>query len=277
MKRLETHVISQVALAIGATFLIGIPSLGIPTLEQLGLGTAPAHSRPWSDIEQSGELRIGVKSDLPPLAWQDESGEWQGFEIAIARQLAYQLLGDEQAVEFVPLTNPERLDAVINDRVDLAIAQLGISTARIRHVSLTLPYYLDGTAIVVPESSSLSSSLELTTEDIAVLTGSTAVATLNTLSPELETVGTGSYQDSVDALQTGRVDAVAADASVMTGWVQDEAGYRLLTPLLSGSGLAIALPKGNQYSELRRRVNLEMQALADSGWFEQQAEAWGLP
>ncbi|MGK7912142.1 MAG: transporter substrate-binding domain-containing protein [Synechococcus sp.] len=267
MKRLNFRRIGQVVLAIGATFLIGIPCFE----------TTPVNARPWADIENSGALRVGVKVDLPPLAWQDESGEWQGFEIEIARQLAQQLLGDEGAVEFVPLRNQERLDAVIDDRVDMAIAQIGITTARIRQVSLTLPYYLDGTAIVVPESSSLSSSLQLSTEAIAVLKGSTAVATLNTLSSELETVGTESYRDSVDALETGRVDGVAADASVMTGWVREEAGYRMLTPLLSGSGLAIALPKGNQYSELRRRVNVEMQELADSGWLEQQAEEWGLP
>ncbi|MEL7085796.1 MAG: transporter substrate-binding domain-containing protein [Cyanobacteria bacterium J06597_1] len=272
MKRLEPKATSQVVLSIGTTFLIGTLGLGTS-----GLGFVPAYSRPWADIEQSGRLRVGVKTDLPPLAWQDESGEWQGLEIAITRQLANQLLGDENAVEFVPLANQERVEAVIDDRVDMAIAQIGITTARIRRVNLTLPYYLDGTAIVVPDSSPLSSSLGLSTEAIAVLQDSTAVATLNTLSPELETVGTESYLDSVDALQIGRVDGVAADASVMAGWVQEEAGYRLLTPLLSGSGLAIALPKGNQYSELRRRVNVEMQELADSGWFEQQAEAWGLP
>lgn len=267
MKRLSSIKIGQVALAIGATFLIDI----------FALGASPTTARPWTDIERSGELRIGVKADLPPLAWQDESGEWQGFEIAIARQLAQQLLGDNRAVEFVPLANQERLEAVIADRVDLAIAQIGITTARIRQVSLTLPYYLDGTAIVVPESSPLLSSLELSTEAIAVLKGSTSIATLNTLSSNVEIVGTDSYRDSVDALLAQQVDAMAADASVMAGWVQEEAGYRLLPPLLSGSGLAVALPKGNQYSELRRRVNVEMQELADSGWFEQQAEAWGLP
>ena len=267
MKRLVLKIVSQVALAIGATFLV----------DGLLLAVAPASSRPWTDIEQSGLLRVGVKDNLPPLAWQDESGDWQGFEIAIARQLAQQLLGDDRAVEFVPLTNQERLEAVIDDRVDMAIAQIGITTGRIRQVNLTLPYYLDGTAIVVPETSSLLSSLELTTEAIAVLKGSAAIATLNTLSSELDIIGTESYRDSVDALLAGEVDGVAADASIMAGWVQEESAYRMLTPLLSGSGLAIALPKGNQYSDLRRRVNLEMQAMADSDWFDRQAEGWGLP
>ena len=240
-------------------------------------GSVKATARPWNEIERSEVLRVAVKSDLPPLAWQDESAEWQGFEIAIGRQLAEILLGDEGAIEFIPVTNQERLNAVIEDRVDLAIAQIGITLNRIRLVNLTLPYYLDGTTVVVPNGTSLTSSLELTTEAIAVLEGSTAVATLNSLSPQLETVGSSSYQEMLDALQRGKVDGVAADVSVMAGWVADNPDYKLLLPLLSGSGLAVALPKGNQYSELRRRVHEAMQSLSDRGWFEQQARAWGLP
>ena len=63
----------------------------------------------------------------------------------------------------------------------------------------------------------------------------------------------------------------------MAGWVPEHPDYKLLTPLMSGSGLAVALPKGNQYAELRQLVHAEMQRLADSGWFEQQASNWGLP
>ncbi|MGK7906438.1 MAG: transporter substrate-binding domain-containing protein [Synechococcus sp.] len=240
------------------------------------LANSLVQARPWQDIQQSGVLRVAVKDNSPPLAWQDNQ-EWQGFEVDIARQLAESLLGDEQAVEFVAVNNQERLEIVAADRVDLAIAQIGITLGRIRLVSLTVPYYLDGTAVVVPRSSPLASTSELTTEAIAVIEGSTAVATLNTLHPEVEIVGTSSYQASLEALQTGKVDAVAADASIMAGWVPEHPDYKLLTPLMSGSGLAVALPKGNQYAELRQLVHVEMQRLADSGWFEQQASNWGLP
>ena len=251
-----------VVLTIGATFTVG---------------SVTVTARPWREIEQSTVLRVAVKADLPPLAWQDESIEWQGFEIAIGRQLAGLLLGDEGAIEFVPVTNQERLEAVIEDRVDLAIAQIGITLNRIRTVNFTLPYYLDGTTVVVPDRSPLSSPLQLSAEAIAVLEGSSAVATLNTLSPQIETVGADSYQELLEALQQGKVDGVAADASVMAGWVANNPNYKLLTPVLSGSGLAVALPKGNQYSELRRRVHDAMKSLSDSGWFERQARAWGLP
>ena len=72
-----------------------------------------------------------------------------GFEIDIARRLAADLLGDETAVEFVPVSNVERLDAVLEGRVDIAIAAITLTESRRRLVNFSDPYYLDGTAFLV--------------------------------------------------------------------------------------------------------------------------------
>ena len=268
----------QVTLLAGVTFVMSaiVPNPIAPNVRTV------ANARPWEDIVNSGILRVGVKDNLPPLAWQsgDDAGNpdaWEGFEIEIARELADRLLGDADAVAFVPLQNHDRLDAVIDDRVDLAIAQIGITVDRLRLVSMTEPYYLDGTTVVVPADSELESTLDLQEEAIAVLAGSTAVATLNARFQDLTLVSVSSYREGGGALQSERIDGFAADASVMAGWVAENPDYRLLTPLLSGSGLAIALPKGNQYSELRRQVHREMRELSESGWFEERAAEWRLP
>lgn len=47
-----------------------------------------------------------------------------GFEIDLARRLAQDLLGDPQAVRLVPLAHRDRLYALLNDEVDLVVAQL---------------------------------------------------------------------------------------------------------------------------------------------------------
>ena len=282
MRSPATHFL-LVTLLAGVTFVIsgGRFSLWPQAYVSSNRSTA-AVARPWDEITEAGRLRVGVKDNLPPLAWQTPNSTtsdltWQGFEIEIVRELARRLLGNADAVTFVPLHNRDRLNAAIEDRVDFAIGQIGITADRLRLVSLTEPYYLDGTTVVVANDAPLQSTLDLTTQTIAVLEGSTAVATLNTMAPELILVAVSSYQEGVEALQHDRVDGFAADASVMTGWLLENPDYRLLDPLLAGSGLAIALPKGNQYSELRRQVHLHMQALSESGWFEERARAWGLP
>ena len=57
------------------------------------------------DIESRGRLIVAVKDNWYPLGYRDGTGELRGFEIDLARRLALDLLGDETAVEFRPVSN----------------------------------------------------------------------------------------------------------------------------------------------------------------------------
>nr|WP_319423687.1 transporter substrate-binding domain-containing protein [Pleurocapsa sp. FMAR1] len=54
-------------------------------------------------------------------AFINKKGNLVGLEIDIAHKLAEELLGDAEAVEFLPVTNKERLQVVLDERVDMAI------------------------------------------------------------------------------------------------------------------------------------------------------------
>ncbi|MEM1310469.1 MAG: transporter substrate-binding domain-containing protein, partial [Cyanobacteria bacterium P01_H01_bin.153] len=68
-----------------------------------------------------------------------------------------------------------------------------------------------------------------------------------------------------------------ADLTVLSGWVQEYPDYRLLPGVLTAEPLAIVMPKGNQYIELRRFVNEEIEEWHADGWLEERTTAWGLP
>lgn len=80
-----------------------------------------------------------------------------GFEIDIARGLARELLGDENAVVFVPLFNQQRLLAVIDNQVDFVIASVTLNSSRQQVVDFSDYYYLSATGIVVKADSPFSS------------------------------------------------------------------------------------------------------------------------
>ena len=84
--------------------------------------TRTAVAAELSEIRDRGHLIIGIKNNRPPLGFVNEAGEISGFEVDIARQLAADLLGDASAIEFVPLSNVDRLNSVLEERVDIAIA-----------------------------------------------------------------------------------------------------------------------------------------------------------
>ena len=231
-----------------------------------------------SEIRDRGHLIIGIKSNRPPLGFVDEAGEISGFEVDIARQLAADLLGDASAIEFVPLSNVDRLNAVLEERVDIAIAAITLTEPRRRLVSFSDPYYLDGTAFIV--SSDIQTLRDLSTRRIGLLNRSSTVAHVRYLFPSAQLVGVSSYREGQSLLERGDVDAYAGDASVLTGWLSTQpalAEYVLLPNLISAEPLVVAIPKGTQNDELRTAINQSIRRWYAEDWLQERTDYWNLP
>lgn len=237
--------------------------------------TSSVEAAELSEIQDRGYLIVGVKDNLRPLGFRDDQSQLQGFEIDLARQLAADLLGDAQAVEFKPLLNQERLDALLNDEVDVLIARMSITDARTRLVTFSRPYYVDGAAFITRDST-IQSLRDLRQRTIAVLTGSDTIPTIRSLLPSVRLQGVETYTEAQTLLESGQIDVFAADATVLTGWAQEAPEYHLIPTLISAEALAIAMPKGAQYDKLRREVNKAVERWQTNGWLRQRIAAWGL-
>ncbi|MFQ3613615.1 MAG: transporter substrate-binding domain-containing protein, partial [Cyanobacteriota bacterium] len=225
----------------------------------------------------SGRVRIAVKDNLRPLGFRDPQGELQGFEIELAQEMGSRLLGSEQVVELIPVSNLDRLEALIENRVDLAIAQIGITPDRTRQVDFTSAYYQDGPSLVVARSSRWERWSDLRGGRVAVLQGSGAIPHLNRSLTGVELVAVDSYVMGAELLLTGEVQAWAADRSILAGWLAEHPDYQFLGSPLATVGLGIAMSKGLDQAELRLRVRRELEELRASGWLAERAKAWGLP
>jgi polar amino acid transport system substrate-binding protein len=232
-------------------------------------------ARQWSEIESERELKVAVKDDVRPLGFIDETGDLAGLEIDIARKLAEELLQDSEALEFVPVANRERLQVILEDEVDLAIARVSVTTPRSRIVDFSPYYYLDGTGIVTKDTE-IPNIDSLNAKRIAVLKDSATIAVVRNRLPEATLLGADSYQEAWKLIETNRADAFAGDRSILTGWVQEYPAYKLLPERLSGAALAIVMPKGLQYRELRSKVDRAVADWKESGWLKERIEYWGL-
>lgn len=226
-------------------------------------------------LNSQGKLTIGIKDNLRPLGFRDSQGELQGMEIEIARQLGVELLGDAAAVELKPLLNQDRLDALFNGEVDLLVARLSATDARLRLVDFSRPYYIDGAAFLTRNAERRLG--ELRQQTVAVLNGSDTIATVRSLLPDLRLRGVDSYVEAEKLLAAGEVEAFAADAAVLTGIAQENPNYRLIPTLISAEVLGIATPKGLQHQALRQQVNQAVERWQTNGWLKQQIDQWGLP
>ncbi|MDX2231001.1 MAG: transporter substrate-binding domain-containing protein [Leptolyngbyaceae cyanobacterium bins.349] len=258
-------------LPIGLGLIIGTTIPGY-----LAISPSSVDAADLQTIKRRGRLVVAVKDNLPPLGFRDPAGRLQGFEIDLARQIAMELLGNPDALELKPALNQDRLNAVLAGDVDVAIAHVTLTPSRLRIVNFSSPYYRDGAAIATPYAS-LQSLADLAGKPIAVLDRSSTVEALRRALPSAILIPVQSYEDAKIAVETGRAIAVAADASILVGWVRQLPTYRLLTPLLSRQELAIVLPKGRQHEELRQEINQILTRLLTSGWLQQRANYWGLP
>lgn len=237
--------------------------------------TSSVDAAELAEIQDRGYLIVGVKDNLRPLGFRDSQSQLQGFEIDIARQLAADLLGDEQAVELKPLLNQDRLDALLEDEVDVLIARMSITDARTRLVTFSRPYYVDGAAFITKDDT-IQSLRDLRQQTIAVLSGSDTIPSIRSLLPSVRLQGVETYAEAQQLLESGQVAGFAADATVLTGWIQEAPQYHLIPTLISAEALAIAMPKGAQYDKLRREVNAALERWLTNGWLRQRISAWGL-
>ena len=229
----------------------------------------------WSEIKSRGELKVAVKDNLRPLGFKDDRGNLVGLEIDLARKLAEELLGDAEAVKLLPVTNRERLQVVLDDRVDLAISRVSVTTPRARIVNFSPYYYLDGTSIIT-KNKEIENISSLTRSKIAVLKDSETIAVISNKLPKATLIGVDSYQEALQLIETKQAEAFAGDRSILSGWIQEYPTYKLLPERLSGAALAIVMPKGLQYKELRFQVNQAISRWRESGWLDERIEYWGL-
>ena len=227
-------------------------------------------------IQQRGRLIVAVKDNVRPLSFRGMDGRLQGLEVEVAQQLAQELLGQKTAVELQPVVNQDRLAAVMDGKADIAIAHITGTPSRSRLVSLSIPYYLDGTALITRDAA-IQRLGDLGKVSIAVLDGSSTIATLRYRLPGARLIGVPSYEAAHALLEKREVVAFAADASVLAGWVQEFPQYRLLSPTLSAEPLCIVMPKGLQYNDLQLRVNQIITRWVADGWLRERATYWGLP
>jgi len=227
-----------------------------------------------AEIRARGYIIVGVKDNLRPLGFRNAAGQLEGLEIDLARRIAQEILGHAEAITLQPLTNSERIPALLEDKVDLVIARVSATPSRARLVDFSTPYYLDGTTFVTRSAQTLK---DLQQQPIAVLNGSDTIAVVRSRFPQARLVGVDSYEAAQKLLEANQVSAFAADATVLTGWVQEFPQYHLLPQLISTAALAVAMPRGVQYEDLRQRVNGAIGNWQTQGLLKQSILNWGLP
>lgn len=233
-------------------------------------GTVQARS--IEEIKEDGTIRIGVFSDKNPFGYVDENGEVQGYDVYFAKRLAQDLLGSEDAVEFVYVEAASRVEYLQSGKVDLILANFTVTDERAEKVDFALPYMKVALGVVSPEDALITDVEQLKDKTLIVVKGTTAETYFETNYPDIELLKFDEYQEAYDALADGRGDAFSTDNTEVLAWALKNEGFSVgITSLGDIDTIAPAVAKGN--TELKDWIDEEIKALAEEQFFHADYEA----
>lgn len=163
-------------------------------------------------IMKRGVLRVGMDTFVP-WAMKSKDGEFVGFEIDVARQLAEDM---GVKVEFIPTKWAGIIPALLTGKFDVIIGGMGVRTKRALKVNFTIPYDYSGMSIVAhKEKAAGFDSLEAFNKpevELAVKLGTTAVMAAKKYMPKAKLRLFEDEAQAFQELRNGNVHAVVASA-----------------------------------------------------------------
>jgi len=148
--------------------------LGTLAVAGLAAGIASAQTT-MEQVQARGTLKCGSNEGLAGFAAPDANGNMQGFDVSLCRAIAVAVLGDAQAVEFVPLTSQTRFTALAAGEVDVLVRNSTWTFSRDNDLGLDFVgvNYYDGQAFMVNRDLGVSSARELDGATVCIQTGTT--------------------------------------------------------------------------------------------------------
>lgn len=241
-----------------------------------GCVTQGSEKSSLEQIKVNGKVRIGVFSDKPPFGYVDENGENQGFDVYIAKRLAKDLLGDENAVEFVLVEAANRVEYLQSGKVDIILANFTVTEERAENVDFAKPYMKVALGVVSPDDAPITDVEQLKDKTLIVNKGTTADTFFTENYPEIELLKFDQNTEAFNALKDGRGDALAHDNTLLFAWTNENPGFTTgITSLGNLDTIAPAVQKGN--TELLNWLNDEIQKLGKENFIHEAYDATLLP
>lgn len=222
-------------------------------------------------IKERGMLRVGVFSDKPPFGFVNTQGQYEGFDVYIAKRLAKDLLGDEKKIEFIPVEAAARVEFLKSGKVDIIMANFTKTKEREEVVDFATPYMKVALG-VVSKNGKIKNVDELKGKQLIVNKGTTADFYFSKNYPEINLLKYDQNTEAFLALKNGRANALAHDNTLLFAWAKENPGFVVsISSLGDQDVIAPAVKKGDK--DLLDWLNEEIKVLTKEGFMKQAYDA----
>ena len=220
-----------------------------------------------------GTLIVGFDQDFPPMGFVGDNGEYTGFDLDLAKEVASRL-GLEYRAQ--PIAWDSKDMELESGNIDCIWNGFTI-TGREDDYTWTTPYMANKQVFVVANDSDIKSQADLAGKVVEVQADSSAEAALKENQDLANTFGqlltTPDYNTAFMDLEQGAVDAVAMDVIVAGYQIkQRNADFKILDDSLSEEEYGVGFKKGN--TELRDKVQGALEEMAADGTLAKISDEW---
>jgi glutamate transport system substrate-binding protein len=222
-------------------------------------------------IQEAGEIKIGVKYDVPPFGFQNpDSGEIEGFDVDLGTAIA-EKLGVEP--NFIEAISDNRIPFLQDGTVDLVLSTMTINQERDMEIDFSEPYYIAEGRILVPQDSDIAGVDDLGGKRVCTALGSTYEETLKEQAPEADLRLVDSYSECLELIQNGAVDAVSTDDVILTGMIiQDDTLQLVEAEPLTTEPYGAGIKDGD--TQFKEFVDGVLQEYKDDGRWAEAYDKW---
>lgn len=238
-------------------------------LKAVVVGTALAGAVSASALAQD-TLTVGANIGNVPWQFQDDSGDFVGFEVDLVTEVGKRL-GLEVEIQNIPFNG--LFSAVQSGRIDIATSSITITDERLESVGFAQPYY-DSDQSLTSAAGGPESLEEMNGKVVGVDTGSTGDMWATEQSDTYGFADIRRYEGLAPAmldLAAGRIDGYISDIPALLYYVKDKPDLQVVQRIETGEKYSMMFAKD---AELRDQVDAVLAELKREGMIAELHEEW---
>lgn len=247
------------------------------TVATLFLTPGEAQSGPvFNRVMKSGTLRVGVPYNRVPQGFLKQTGEWVGFEVDLAQELARHL---NLKLEMVKANEKTWGPMLSKGGIDAALCRITHTRSLEGEFDFSVPYFFDSPHVLVVKGT-FKNVADLKDNKIAAVQGSSAEKNAMSL---LRKAGDQMFEKNVQSFPDRPTCFMALGREKIAGWLDSgmtlleyssrSPGRFELIPVSDGvDEIAVALPQDD--SAWRDLINFALQDMAADGSFKKVYNQW---
>jgi len=217
-------------------------------------------------------LEVGANIGNLPWEFQNEQGEYVGFEIDLVNEIAERLGYEKVNISNIPFNG--LFSAVQSNRIDVAVSSITITDERLESVSFAQPYYDSDQSLSARKDSGIGSLDDLQGRTVGVDTGSTGDIWTTGHQSEYGISEIRRYEGLQPAMldmTIGRLDAYISDIPAVQYYIKDKPDLAVVDRIPTGEAYSMMFAKD---SELTAQFNEAISELKKEGYIASLHEKW---